>query len=158
MAALTKHHLLQKIILVASFSGWAITYDGPVQHPFRLLLSKDGEVESILVYIWNITHGGGVARPSHEYRIQITGVTNIEQIAGVKTLLLGYWTQNDVFAGWDATRHSGPVTGFSPSFQIREEYLLQAQTSGLSICPRGNDEVAVAFNPEFFTRTHLINV
>lgn len=150
MAALTKQQLLQKLVSAAALSGWSVNYDGATQHPFRLILSKDNETESILVYIWNITHGGGRERPSHEYRIQVTGVTSIERTQGRKTLLLGYWQQNEVFAGWDASRHAGPVTGFSPSFQIREEYLLKAHTDGLSVCPRGSDEVAVAFNPASF--------
>ncbi len=150
MAALRKPQLLQKLIVAAALSGWSIGYNGNEHHPFHLLLSKDGETEAVLVYIWNITHGGGAERPSHEYRIQITGVPAIDQIAGVKTLLLGYWEEKDVFAGWDAVRHSGPVTGFSPSFQIREEYLLQAANDGLAVCPRGSTEVAVAFSPGSF--------
>jgi len=41
-------------------------------------------------------------------------VTTIDQVAGSKTLLLGYWLQNDVFAGWDASQHLGNVSS-SPS-------------------------------------------
>ncbi len=150
MAGLTKPQLLRKLVSAASLSGWSVNYNGAAQHPFRLILTKDNESESVLVYIWNITHGGGRERPSHEYRIQITGVTSIDQTPNRKTLLLGYWAQHDVFADWDATRHSGPVTGFSPSFQIRQEYLLKAHADGLAVCPRGNDEVAVAFSQEAF--------
>lgn len=149
MAKLTKQQLLQKLVSAAALSDWSVTHDGTANHPFRLLLSKDNETERVLVYIWNITSGGN-NRPADEYRIQVTGVTTIDQVAGSKTLLLGYWQQNDVFAGWDASRHSGPVTGSSPSFQIREDYLLKAYSDGLSVCPRSNDEVAVAFNPLSF--------
>jgi putative restriction endonuclease len=151
MATLTKQQLLQKLVSAATLSGWSVTYDGAAHHPFRLLLSKDDEVESVLVYIWNITSGGR-NRPADEYRIQVTGVTTIDQIAGSKTLLLGYWQQNDVFAGWDASHHLGAVSR-SPSHQIREEYLIRAMNDGLSICPRDKkdeNEVAIAFNPSSF--------
>ncbi len=147
MATLTKPQLLQKLISAAALSGWS-TIVQSATHPYRLLFSKDDEVESVLVYIWNITPGGR-NRPADEFRIQITGVTTIDQIAGSKTLLLGYWQQNDVFAGWDASQHLGNVSS-SPSHQIREEYLLRAMTDGLAICPRGRDEVAVAFVPALF--------
>ncbi len=149
MANLTKQQLLQKIVSAAALSGWSVANDGPADHPFRLLLSKDDTSEKVLVYIWNITSGGN-NRPADEYRIQVTGVTTIDQPIGFRTLLLGYWQHNNVFAGWDASRHSGLVTGSSPSLQIREDYLLKAHSDGLSVCPRSNDEVAVAFSPLSF--------
>ena len=147
MARLTKPQLLQKLIAATAQSGWSVIIQSAT-HPFKLLFSKDDEVESVVAYIWNVTPGGR-NRPADEFRIQITGVTTIDQVAGSKTLLLGYWFQNDVFAGWDASQHLGSVSS-SPSHQIREEYLLRAVSDGLAICPRGKDEVAVAFVPALF--------
>jgi putative restriction endonuclease len=98
-----------------------------------------------------MTHGGGKARPVDEFRIQITGVTQFEPEPGFegRTLILGWWEPVGVFAGFDYRRHTGKL-GFSPSMQIREPFLLEAHASrGLSPCYKGNQEIAIAFHPEF---------
>lgn len=84
-----------------------------------------------------------------EYRIQITGVTRFEQREGEKTLILGWWEQVGVFAGFDFNHHNGRL-GASPSIQIREENLRNALINGFSACDRGNSEIAIAFRPDFF--------
>ena len=101
------------------------------------------------IYIWNLTHGGGAARPKDEYRIQITGADHFEQKVGEKTLILGWWGEVGVFAGFDFTKHTGKL-GFSPSMQIREEFLRKALLNGFSPCDKGNNEIAIAFRPDFF--------
>jgi len=103
----------------------------------------------LLVYIWNITHGGGPARPADEYRIQVTGVTQFEQQPGAKTLVLGWWATGGVFAGFDVRKHSGPL-GFSPSLQIRRGALELAAQNGFAPADKGNQEIAIAFRPDFF--------
>jgi len=59
------------------------------------------------VYVWHLTHGGGKARPKNEYRIQITGVDHFEPLHGGKTLILGWWKDAEVFAGFDVRKHLG---------------------------------------------------
>src|SRR5690606_5031156 len=54
-----------------------------------------------------------------------------------------------VFAGWDVAKHLG-APGYSASFQIRRENLEQAAISGFSPCDKGNEEIAIAFRPDFF--------
>jgi putative restriction endonuclease len=120
---------------------------GTLSHPFRLYLYRDQDSFNVLLYIWNITHGGR-NRPADEYRVQVTGVSSIEQQAEYKTLILGYWEQQGVFAGWDANFHAGP-SSFSPSLQIREQYLTAAVQNGFSVCPKDQGELAVAFSPSF---------
>lgn len=117
------------------------------EHPLLINISKGNEALTLRVYIWNISHGGK-NRPLDEYRIQVTGVSSIDQQPGETTLILGYWYDADVFAGFDYTRHNGAIS-YSPSFQIKEEYLLQAQSSGLALAPKGGQEIAVAFKPSF---------
>lgn len=102
----------------------------------------------MLVYIWNMTHGGGLARPAHEYRIQITGVPRFEDRAGEQTLILGWSEDFEVFAGFDHRHHADPL-GASPSIQISRDALRAAQTRGFAANEKGNGETAIAFRPDF---------
>lgn len=54
-----------------------------------------------------------------------------------------------VFAGWDISRHLGSP-GYSASFQIRVENLERSSISDFSPCDKGNEEIAIAFRPDFF--------
>jgi len=99
--------------------------------------------------VWNLTHGGGKARPTDEYRIQITGVNQFEQEIGGKTLILGWWKEGEVFAGFDFNKHKGAL-GFSPSIQIREQALRKAYIKGIAPWTKENQEIAIAFRPDFF--------
>ena len=149
MTKFRKIDLLGKLVQAAVMSGWTVSYhERPPTHPFRLHLHRGDEGIGILVYIWNITHGGR-KRPEDEYRVQVTGVESIERSPAYKTLLLGYWKEGDVYAGWDASLHAGPVA-FSPSLQIRQDSLLAARTSGFAVCPKDQGELAIAFAPSFF--------
>ncbi len=84
----------------------------------------------------------------YEYRVQVTGVSSIEQHPEYKTFILGYWVAQDVFAAWDVNFHAGP-SSYSPSLQIREQYLLAAVENGFAVCPKEQGELAVAFSPSF---------
>jgi putative restriction endonuclease len=147
----TKPELLNIITRSISECGWSILYlSDPTIHPFRLQLYKADENLRIRVYIWNLTHGGGAKRPRNEYRIQITGLSTnyFEPELGGKTLILGWWDEAEVFAGFDYNKHSD-ILGSSPSIQIREQYLRNAHVNGFSICNKGNQEIAIAFKPNF---------
>ncbi len=147
MPRLSKPQLLQVVAAAVSSAGWRLLYLGQ-EHPFRLKVYSAAESYTVRIYIWNITHGGGAARPASEYRIQVTGFDQFEPEPGGQTLILGWWSEVGVFAGFDFSKHQGPL-GSSPSLQIREECLRDAYTDGLSACRKGNDEVAIAFRPEF---------
>ncbi|MGH7544627.1 MAG: HNH endonuclease, partial [Gemmatimonadota bacterium] len=87
-----------------------------------------------------------------EYRVQVTGIdTGLGFLldGAEKILILGWWADADVFAGFDFKKHSGPL-GSSPSIQIREEALRLASIRGLATHDKGSGEIAVAFKPEFF--------
>ena len=129
-----KHDLLQKLVEAIQESGWNVAYLGSIDvHPFHLQIYREDQVDRVRVYIWHMTHGGGKARPQHEYRIQITGTRAFQQAPGEKTLILGWWKEADVFAGFDVRRHPSPF-GRSPSMQIREDCLRQAYLNGFSPC------------------------
>jgi putative restriction endonuclease len=150
MAGLNKAELFEIVVSAVGESGWSVLYiTHPSTHPFQLQVYRGDEAYRLRVYIWTLTHGGGSARPSDEYRIQITGVDQIQTFPGERTLLLGWWEPEGVFAGFDARKHSGPL-GRSPSIQIRRPCLEQAQTAGFSPCDKGNQEIAIAFRPDFF--------
>jgi putative restriction endonuclease len=150
MAKHRKYDLLDNIVQSINESGWNVLYvNDTSQHPFVLKIYKNEESYLLRIYIWNLTHGGGAARSADEYRIQITGADHFEQREGEITLILGWWGAVGVFAGFDYAKHTGKL-GFSPSIQIREEFLRKALINGFSPCNKGNNEIAVAFRPDFF--------
>lgn len=145
-----KYDLLGLILQAIRDDGWNILYlSDPKFHPFRLKIYNDNESFDVRIYIWNLTHGGGKARPADEYRIQITGVSNFEQAKNEKTLILGWWREGGVFAGFDYHKHTGNL-GRSPSIQIREEALRKSYQQGISTIIKENDEIAIALRPDFF--------
>lgn len=138
------------IVQSVNDSGWNVLYMQDISnHPFLLKIYNNDESYLLRIYIWNLTHGGGAARPKDEYRIQITGVDHFEQHSNEKTLILGWWGDVGVFAGFDFTKHTNKL-GFSPSMQIREDFLRKALLNGFSPCDKGNHEIAIAFRPDFF--------
>ena len=150
MAKHRKYDLLDNIVQSVNDSGWNVLYVSNISdHPFLLKIYNNEESFLLRIYIWHLTHGGGAARPKDEYRIQITGTSHFEQKQGEKTLILGWWDDVEVFAGFDFTKHRGKL-GFSPSMQIREEFLRKALLNGFSPCDKGNNEIAIAFRPDFF--------
>lgn len=150
MAGHNKYDLLDQVVQAINESGWNVLYTASEdEHPFHLQVYKENESYKIAVYIWHLTHGGGPARPRNEYRIQITGVKQFQIFPNEQTLILGYWQEAEVFAGFDVRKHRG-LLGHSPSIQIREEFLRSAYVSGFSPCDKGNNEVAIAFRPDFF--------
>jgi putative restriction endonuclease len=147
---LGKKELLEKVIAAIKGCGWQYLILS-TSHPFRLRVFQDHEAYTVRIYIWNMTHGGGKARPPDEFRIQITKVEQFEEEPGPegRTLILGWWDPVGVFAGFDYRKHTGKIS-HSPSMQIREPFLLEANASrGLSPCNKGNQEIAIAFHPEF---------
>ncbi|MDD2773672.1 MAG: HNH endonuclease [Elusimicrobiales bacterium] len=117
-------------------------------HPFRLRVFRgDDRGFNLCIYIWNCTHGGGSARAKDEFRIQFTSV--VPKIhAGEVTLLLGWHDGYGVFVGWDITKHDGQDSK-SPSAQVKESALSNAHGHAFSLHHRHNEEIVVAFRPEF---------
>jgi hypothetical protein len=110
---------------------------------------RGGERLIVRCYVWNITHGGYPRNPN-EMRIQITGIDRIRVVVGAKTLLLGWSEDEQMFAGFDATKHLAWMAGRSPSLQVRRETLAKGMADGLCPQTRDNEEIVVAFRPDFF--------
>jgi putative restriction endonuclease len=147
MAILSKKELLNRISEAVYECGWSILYISTT-HPFKLHVYKDDIGFRIKVYIWNLTHGGGRARPSGEYRIQAKVREGFREEEDWTTLILGWWDAGGVFAGFDLHRHLMPA--WSSSIQIKEEALREGGRNGFAASDKGNEEIAIAFRPDFF--------
>lgn len=149
----SKKRLLERLLDAVKASRWqCLIVDG--SHPFllRLFESDHGNFD-VRVYIWQCTHGGGAARASDEFRVQLTGaVPAIDSKA--QTLLLGFHGGYGVFVGFDVTKHAGQVSS-SPSIQVKEAALQKAHADVFSIYKKDTGEMAVAFRPEFFVQYAL---
>lgn len=156
MARLPKRDLLATVERAVLDSGWSYLHlSAPTDHPARYSVFRGDQSFTGRVYIWNLTPGGK-NRPLDEWRIQATGVGRFQLEEDGKTLILGWEDQRSVFAGFDPHKHSGPL-GHSPSLQLRERALDDAVRNGLAVHNKGNDELAVAFRPDFLA-TYMANV
>jgi putative restriction endonuclease len=146
----SKKRLFDQVEQAARASGYGIVRQpSPTAFPAEFVLTRDNRTEVTLVYIWNITHGGA-SRGADEFRIQVTsGVTAFATKPGVKTLVLGWNEERDVFAGWDVSFHLGALGG-SPSFQINRQTLDSAKALGIASYRKQTGELAIAFVSEFF--------
>lgn len=86
-------------------------------------------------------------RPSNEYRIQ-PKIHRLDMEHGYITLLLGWWDEGEVFAGFDARKHEQPA--WSASIQVKIESLRSAYINGFATSDKGNEEIAIAFRSDFF--------
>ena len=137
-------------------SGWGhLRLSPPAEHPARIVMFRGEQRFAVRVYIWNLTPGGR-NRPPDEWRIQATGVDRFQSEGSEKTLILGWEDERGVFVGFDARRHRGTI-GHSPSLQLRERALDDAVRHVFATHPKGNDELAVAFRPDFLA-TYVANV
>lgn len=143
----SKRQLFDHVTDAVEASGWRYIVHSAA-HPFRLrVFQDDGRRNDLLIYVWNCTHGGGAARPSDEFRIQLTGVVP-DVDADSQTLLLGWHGEYGVFAAFDIRRHTGQ-TSASPSIQVSRDALLNANTHTFAAHRRGNGEIVIAFQPEY---------
>lgn len=155
MARLNKQGLLAAVEAAVQESGWSFLHLSPRrEHPGRYHVFCNATGYRIRVYIWNLSHGGGAQRPAHEYRIQITGIEGpsgtlqFQREIGGKTLILGWWDDVGVFAGFDYSFHTAQL-GSSPSIQIGEAALRAAAANRFATHNRSNGELAIAFRPDF---------
>jgi putative restriction endonuclease len=143
----SKKDLLYFISQAVFECGWNLIYLNN-EHPFKVKIFTENESYFIKIIIYNISHGGGKKRAANEYRIQIKEPL-LEHDTAYKTLILGYYRDLGVFAGFDISKHLGKP-GYSSSLQIRAENLEQSAINGFSPCDKGNGEIAIAFRPDFF--------
>jgi putative restriction endonuclease len=126
----------------------AALVSGVREHPKRFFVSSGQLSFALWAYVWTVTHGGGVARPRDEYRIQLTGVVPpLPLNPDGPTVLVGYEPNLRCFAGFDLQKHV-TFSRKSPSIQININVLRGALRDGFAFARKGNDEIAVAFRPD----------
>lgn len=119
-------------------------------NPRHFVVQSGQSSLDLWVYIWTLTHGGGIARPKDEFRIQLTGVRPPLQLNPEgKTVLIGYEPNTGCFAGFDLAKHRNFSTQ-SPSIQIPITALHNALQNGFSFFTKGNDEIAIGIRPDQF--------
>jgi putative restriction endonuclease len=151
MAKPTKPQLLERVEEGFRSGGWNLLYiSNPGEHPARYRVYRDADGFTARVYIWNISHGGGARRAADEFRIQVTGVpqNTFQPEIGGKTLILGWWANDEIFAGFDYRRHSAHL-GFSPSFQVGLAALQSAVTNRFAAHRKNTGELVITFQPDF---------
>jgi putative restriction endonuclease len=151
MAKATKAQLFERIEEGFRSGGWNLLYlSKPGEHPARYKVSRGDEGFIVRSYIWNVSHGGGARRSAEEFRIQITGVpgNTFQPEADGKTLILGWWANDEIFAGFDYRRHSAHL-GDSPSFQVGIAALKSAVTNRFAVHRKNTGELVITFQPEF---------
>ncbi len=120
------------------------------RRPVHLRVIAGSKTIECMVFLWTITHGGK-KRPRHEQRIQLTNVRAIRLYPGIRTLLGGWSPEFEVYAFWDARRHTD-FSRKSPSLQVDARVLERASRPELGIASQHRPakqglEVVVACHP-----------
>ena len=118
-------------------------------HPREFLIQYGEDTISLWIYLWNLTFGGRPSLPD-EYRIQMTAVSPPLSInSNGFTILLGYYSDLDAFAGFDIERHRIFTEG-SSSVQVDINTVRTASEYGLAFSKKDNQEVVVGIRPDQF--------
>ncbi len=151
MPALSPSEIVNKVADAITQSGGVSAYvsSSVRTHPRKFIFSYLGLSHSLWVYIWTITPGGRAALPN-EFRIQMTSVRSpLELNPNGLTVLLGFYPDLGLFAGFDLSKHRTFTEG-SPSVQIHIQALHNALQNGLSFSIKDNSEIAIGVRPDQF--------
>jgi putative restriction endonuclease len=151
MPAVNPYTIVNEILDAIHQSGGVAAYVSETTriHPRKFVISYGDQTYSIWVYIWTLTHGGRVSLPN-EFRIQMTSVTSpLEENPNGYTVLMGYYSDLKMFAGFDIRKHRVFTTG-SPSVQIAISAINNALQNGLSFITKENGEIAIGVRPDQF--------
>lgn len=125
--------------------------DNRSKRPARLRVVTPTNSTDCLLFLWTITPGGGPpgVRPENERRIQMTNITGMPLLPGVRTLLGGWSPEHGAYGFWDARRHTR-FSRRSPSLQVDANTLDTGSTVGIASQLRPTQqgtEVVVACAP-----------
>lgn len=138
----------ENIVDAIQLSGWRIIYLSSIyDNPFKIRIYNETESHNLSIYGWGLTHGGGKRNPN-EYRIQVQ-VDSFLVEPDFQTIVLGWWKDVEVFAGFDVRKHLG-LLGDNDSIQVNRDALQTAAANGLATHLRQNEEIVIAFRPELF--------
>jgi putative restriction endonuclease len=122
------------------------------QKPARLRVTYGDRVTDCLLFLWNITPGGGKSdsRPKSERRIQVTAATKFPLEVGKRTIIGGWCDETGSWGFWDVLRHTRFSLN-SPSFQVRVQTLECGFHDGVATQSRKTDppEIVVSVSPAF---------
>ncbi len=151
MPAVHPNVIVNEIIDSIQQSGGVATYvsESIQTHPREFVINYFGNTYSLWIYIWTLTHGGRTNLPN-EYRIQMTSVSSpLQKNPNGITVLMGYFDDLQMFAGFDLEKHSTFTVG-SPSVQVGITALHEALQNGLSFVTKDNNEIAIGIRPDQF--------
>ncbi|HOE19290.1 MAG TPA: HNH endonuclease [Syntrophorhabdaceae bacterium] len=151
MPAIAPAVLINSILNAIQQSGGSGVYlSAPhVVHPRIFAVDYFERPFTLWVYIWTLTRGGRSTLPN-EYRIQMTSVQSpLPLNPDGYTVLLGYYPDLEVFAGFDIQRHQNFTAG-SPSVQISIDTIQNALQDGLAFATKDNEEIAIGIRPDLF--------
>lgn len=149
MPAISSAILVDSIFDAVQQSGGNCVYTSTSTrtHPRKFLISQSNDAFSLWVYIWTLTHGGRKSLPN-EYRIQMTSVKSpLTLNPNGPTVLLGYYHDFGVFAGFDIKKRQKFTAG-SPSVQISIDTINDALQQGLAFSVKENNEIAAGIRPD----------
>jgi putative restriction endonuclease len=148
--AVTPREIIGAILYALEESGAQGSLLSAVRtHPRKFRVATPEGGVTIWVYIWTVTHGGAT-RSAEEYRIQMTTVQPpLEFNPNGPTLLLGWYPDLGIFAGFDIRRHQNFSPG-SNSVQVSLSALSDASNFGWGFYRNQYGEIVVTFRPSEF--------
>lgn len=154
MAAKKIPPLLDHLASAIQFCGWQ-QFVLNKRNPFLIQASDGaGQSVSLRIYIWNCTHGGGKKRAADEYRVQLTKIPKAAN-GKERLIVLGWHDAYKVFVAFDPRRHIAQA-GESPSAQIKESALEEANRNMFAAHVNSKGETIIAMRPSFFM-TYVAN-
>lgn len=157
MPAVSPKIIVNELIEAIQQSGGVASYisENVKTHPRKFNIGHAGNMFSLWVYVWTLTPGGRPSLPD-EYRIQMTSAAApLQANPDGLTVLLGYYPDLKIFAGFDLMKHKIFTPG-SPSVQIDISAIHSALQNGLSFWAKENDEIAIGVRPDQFL-TYCLN-
>lgn len=153
MAAKNISPLLDHILSAIQTCGWQ-PFVLKANNPY-LIQTSDGAGNSIAlrIYIWNCTHGGK-NRAADEYRVQLVQIPPAV-VGGEHLIVLGWHDAYKVFAAFDPKKHIAQA-GHSPSAQIKESVLAEANRNMFAAHVNAKGETIIAMRATFFM-TYVTN-
>jgi putative restriction endonuclease len=142
MAKLLKTKLIEIFIDAIQIEGGIVESRTPRgTHPAVIHVRAHQLTSTFRLYIWNLSRGGS-SRPVDEYRIQVSGLSKFEQQPRERTLILGYWSELQLFVAFDYVKHTSQL-GSSVSLQVRKKALDDALTGAIALYSKNNENVVV---------------
>ena len=142
-----KEALLEKVEEALRLAGWQLL---PLSddHPIRIRAIRDGQTIDAWLHIWNVSSGGRPSSRPLERRVQVTNIGDrFRSSPGVRTLILGWSPEVEVFAAFDHLFHSGLI-GTSSSLQTDLPALEDAWQNGIGVFAKNTGELSIAVRPD----------